>query len=70
MVKLGCKMVENHCVRVRATVKVKLTFCVYYVSTKLNCTLLVRYCHVAGGVLIRLQISRSTGVPVATAIVK
>ena len=33
---------------------------------KPNCPLLVRYCHITGGVLIRFQISRSTGVPVAS----
>ena len=36
------------------------------VSIKPNCTLLVHYGHVTRGVLIRYQISRSTGVPVAT----
>jgi len=30
----------------------------------------MRYCHVASGILIRFQISRSTGVPVATAFQK
>jgi len=30
-------------IRVRSTVKVRFTFHVYYVSTKPNCTLLVRF---------------------------
>jgi len=42
------------------------TFYVYYASIKHNCTLLMRYCHITGGVLIRVQISRSIGIPVAT----
>jgi len=49
-------------VRVSVKAMVRVTFYFYYVSTKPNCTLLVRYYHVTGSILIGFQISRSAGI--------
>jgi len=52
--------------RVRFYLDLGFTFYVYYISTKPNCTLLVRYCHVTGGVLIRFQIPSSAVASIVT----
>jgi len=52
-------------------VKIRVRFGVYLLRLvhfyQAYCTLVVRNCYITGGVLISLQISRSTGISIATA---
>jgi len=57
------KSFQSLCLGVWAMVKVR--FYVLYFLQSLTTLFLVRYCHVTSGVLVRLRISRSTGIPVS-----
>jgi len=59
-------------VKLALELQLGLPFCIYYVFTKPNSTLLMRYsyCHVGWHINRGFQTSRCTGIPIATAIKK